>query len=170
MLECIEVIAVALEQYETQLPSVSLREALRALAANNAVCGYTWLRLALESTVQYTYYKLLGVEWSEALKRISKRSRFAASFSATMIKELKGVHGSRKKWIMRVYLRLNEWLHPSIQMISLGGINIVDWDLVREVLDVIAYLAVLIGSNIDYVLASRCGLEKTLRLLARRVR
>ena len=96
MLECIEVIAVALEHYETRLPSLSLREALRALAANNAVCGYTWLRLALESTVQYTYYKLLGVEWSEALKRISKRSRFAASFSATMIKELKGVHGSRK--------------------------------------------------------------------------
>ncbi len=61
-------------------------------------------------------------------------------------------------------------LHPSIQMISLGDINIVGWDLIREVLDVLAYLAVLIGSNIDHVLASRCGLEKTLRLLARILR
>ena len=86
-----------------------------------------------------------------------------------MIKELKGIHGSRKKWMMKVYLRLNEWLHPSIKMISLESIDIVDWDLVREVLDVIAYLATLIGSNIDHTLASRCGLEKTLRLLARRV-
>ena len=126
--------------------------------------------LGLEAATQYAYYLLQGVGWSEALERIRRRSRAAASFTATMIKRLRGVHGSRRRWILRVYLWLGEYLHPSAEMHAASGEPGLREELVREVLDAIAYLCLVAGRELllRSGLVAGCGLEKTRRLLARR--
>jgi hypothetical protein len=147
----------------------SLSSAGRALSSlGDAYCAYSWLRLGLEAAIQYAYYVLQGVGWEEALQRIARRSKGAASFTATMIKMLRGVHGSRRRWILRVYLGLGEWLHPSISVHRVGGRIILDEGLVREVLDAISYVCCLTGSCVSLDTARSCGLEKTRRLLLRR--
>ena len=141
-----------------------------AASTGDALCLYSRLRLALEAALQYAYYRLQGVEWSEALARIRHRSRFAASFTASMIKELRGVHGSRKRWLLRVYLSLGSWLHPSIELHEANGEPPLDEELACEVLDAITYVLLIAGCSLPGVedVAAECGLEKTGRLLARR--
>ena len=126
------------------------------------------VKLALEIAVQRAYYALLGVGEEEALRRISVRSRGAASFTASMVKGLRGVHGSRKSWIMRVYLAVSEYVHPSRRLHGQGSTSMIPGELLREALDVVAYLEALTGVSIDVGLASSCGFEKTLRLMLRR--
>ncbi len=168
--ECLEALARALESCEPGLLQRSLLAARRALEQGDAVCAYSWLRLGLEAATQYAYYLLQGIDWDKALERIRRRSRAAASFTATMIKRLRGVHGSRKHWILRVYLWLGEYLHPSAEMHAASGEPGLREELVREVLDAIAYLCLVAGREplLQDGLVAGCGLEKTGRLLARR--
>jgi hypothetical protein len=150
------------------LVCVSLREASRT---DDTFCLYARLRLALEAAIQDAYYKLLGVEAGEAERRIAVRSRYYASFTASMIKGLKGVHGSRRRWLLRVYLKLGDWLHPTSKLHSAGGMPVLDAELVREVLDAIGYTLLLAGYSIpSQSLASSCGFEKSSRYYERRVR
>jgi len=164
---CLRVLAEELSGCASGLVSRALRGAAGALGGD-VFCAYAWLRLGFEAAGQHAYYALLGIEWSEALERISRRSRFAASFTASMVKGLRGVHGSRRKWLLRTYLRLNEWLHPSIALYRAGGVPVPDAGLVRSVADSIAYLCSLAGVEPGEEAVRSCGLEKTWRLLERR--
>ncbi len=137
----------------------------RCLECGLAVACYALLKLMLETAVQHAYYDLIGVSDEEALKRITKRSRGAASFRATMIKGLKGVHGSRKNWMLKLYLALSEFTHPSDRLHK--GFPQLNEDLVLEVFDAILYLYALRGIDVASA-AKSCGSEKTLKLLQRR--
>ena len=168
--ECLESLAGALKSCEPALLPRSLSAAKRALENGDPVCAYSWLRLGLETAAQYAYYSLQGIAWSEALERIRRRSRAAASFTATMIKGLRGVHASRRRWILRVYLWLGDYLHPSAEMHAASGEPGLREELVREVLDTITYLCLVTRRELALQerLVAGCGLEKTGRLLARR--
>ncbi len=126
---------------------------------------YALLKLLLESIAQVVYYRLLGVEGQELLQRVTRRSKAYASFTATMIARLRGVHASRRRWVMRVYLRLSEYTHPSTR---LWRWNVgVEEDLVWEALDAILYLTLLGYPELRGQLHPRaCRLDKSLRLLA----
>ncbi len=140
-----------------------------AAASSDTFCTYARLRLALEAMVQHAYYKLLGVSEEEAERRIRVRSKYYASFTVNMIRRLRGVHGARRRWLIKVYLRLGEWLHPTARLRKAAGSPPADPLLLMEVLDAIGYLALITGGNMpSWQLAERCGLEKSLRLLARR--
>ncbi len=141
----------------------SLRCGLRLAAAAAA-------KLLLEAAVQRAYYALQGVGEAEALARVRARSRAAASFTATMIRRLRGVHGSRKAWILRVYLRVAELVHPSARLHEAGGPAAPPEELLREVVDAVLYLEALCGAPLDpeHPAVTRCRPERTLRLLLRR--
>ncbi len=168
--ECLEGLARALKSCEPGLLPRSLLAARRALESGDPVCVYSWLRIGLEAATQYAYYLLQSVGWTEALERIRRRSRAAASFTATMIKRLRGVHGSRRRWILRVYLELGEYLHPSAEMHAASGEPGLRDELVREVLDAVAYLCLIARRELRVPggLVAGCGLEKARRLLMRR--
>ncbi len=125
-------------------------------------------KLSMEVAVQSAYYRLMGVSVEEAVRRISVRSRAAASFTASMIKSLRGVHGQRKKWILNTYLKVASYVHPSTKLHKAGSTVALPSELLLQVLDVIAYLESIAGRPVDLEYASRCDLEKTLRLLSRR--
>ncbi|ABM81278.1 hypothetical protein [Hyperthermus butylicus] len=169
---CLEALAEAVcgSECATGLACTALRRAVGAYGAGDVFCLYSRLRLAFEAAVQYAYYWLQGLEWEKALARIRHRSRFAASFTATMIKELRGVHGSRKRWLLHIYLSLGAWLHPSIELHEANGEPLLDEELVGEVLDAIAYTLLVAGCSLPGLedKTMGCGFEKTGRLLARR--
>jgi hypothetical protein len=141
----------------------------KAAEAGDTFCIYARLRLAMEAAVQEAYYKLLGVEPGEAERRIAVRSRYYASFTASMVKQLRGVHGSRRRWLLKVYLRLGEWLHPTAKLHKARGTPPLDDSLLLEALDAIGYTLLIAGySTPSRSLAEACGLEKSFRLHERR--
>ena len=151
-----------------ELVSEMILGSVECLGRGDVLCLYARLRLALEAAIQRAFYRLMGIEWGEALKRISHRSRFAASFTASMIKNLRGVHGVRKRWILRTYLRLGTWLHPSVEMRRCGGRPPLDEELVVDVLDAITYLCSYAAGGVPKNLAEvseLCTLRNTAKLL-----
>jgi len=138
------------------------------------ICIYCLLKLLLEATIQYIYISSMKIE--DPIIYVRKRSRNYASFSATMIKRLRNVHGSKKKWILKTYLQVSKFVHPS-DVVWTSTIYL-DVKLVREVLDVILYViahAVRSGvldkvcANLDFLkgLAKECELNESLKLLSR---
>ena len=145
-----------------------LSELARCLELGMTLACYALLKLAVETAVQHAYYSLQGVAFEEALPLIRRRSRAAASFTATMVRRLKGVHGPRKAWVLKTYLRVAEYVHPSARLHEAGGEPGVDEALFLGALDVVTYLELLAGVHIDAEVARRCGLEKTLKTVLRR--
>lgn len=166
---CLEMVSGALSSCDA-LVAAALVRAAGSLSTGDVFCTYAWLKLALEAAVQRAYYTMLGVPWEEALRRIARRSRSAASFTASMVRQLRGIHGVRRRWVLRTYLRLGTWLHPSIEMRRAGGLVTLDEELVRDVLDAIAYLCLTIDEMGDGLrdAVGTCGLEKTGRLLSKK--
>jgi hypothetical protein len=128
-------------------------------------------KLLLEVAIQYAYYTLLGVSIEEALRRIRRRSRSAASFTATMIARLRGVHGSRKKWVLRTYLSIAELVHPSSKLHEAGLTMLPSNKLLLELGDAVIYLVLVSGDPVSgkvLDLSTSCGFEKSLKLIERR--
>ena len=142
---------------------------LDSIRSEAVFCSYAALKLLLELCVQTSYYMLQGLKEEEVLKRIAKRSKHASSFSMSMIKLLKGVHKSRKNWLTRVYLRISDYLHPSIRL-HVGKTWVLDTKLFLESLDACLYLLLVAGviKEYDEESAALCRFEKSLRLLRRR--
>jgi len=137
---------------------------------NDTFCLYSRLRLAFEAAVQHAYYKLMGVDESEAMASIARRSRFYASFTAGMVKQLKGVHGSRRRWMLNVYLKLGSWLHPTANLHRASGEPPLDEKLIVETLDAIAYVMAVTSCHLlELGEAEKCRFERTARLLRRRL-
>lgn len=139
-----------------------------------AICIYCLLKLLLEAMVQYIYIRSIGIE--DPIAYVRRRSRGYASFSVTMIKRLRNVHGSKKRWILKIYLQIAKFVHPS-DMVWISTTHF-DVRLARETLDATLYLlvhAIRNGvldkgcANLDILrsLAEECGLSESLRLLSR---
>ena len=157
---------------------VQLGKIVEHLGCNGNVCGticiYCLLKLLLEATIQYIYIFSMGIE--NPIAYVKKRSRDYASFSVTMIKRLRNVHGSKKKWILKTYLQVSKFVHPSD--ILWTSTAYLDVKLIEEVLDVTLYIiahAIRSGvldktcANLDVLrsLAKECELNESLRLLSR---
>ncbi len=141
---------------------VAYRELLNSSCS--VICVYSTLRLLLEASVQYAYYLLMGFSEHDLLSLVARRERSYASFTATMVKRLKGVHGSRKKWILRTYLRLGEYTHPTTKVWS--GALILDEDLLVEALDAVTYVLLFARRDLRKLFPrNHCRLSKTLKLL-----
>ncbi len=130
------------------------------------LCLYSILKVSYETAVQETYYKLIGVNSDEFQRILSKRSREYASFKTWMITKLKGVDGVTRKKLLRLYLTLSNYTHPSARLYK--GLE-VDEELILQVMDAIVYIVTLGSSNylqrlcrmIDSEKLSKCLFVKT---------
>lgn len=137
-------------------------------------CVYCLFKLLLEAIIQYIYISSMNIE--DPIAYVRKRSRNYASFSATMIKRLRNIHGSKKKWILKTYLKISKFVHPS-DIVWTSTIYL-DVELAKEILDVILYVlvhAIRSGvldkdcTNLDVLrsLAEKCKFNESLKLLSR---
>lgn len=129
------------------------------------ICFYSILKTIYEAVSQETYYKLAGVDWDEFQHILSKRSREYASFKTWMISRLKNVDGVTRKRLLRIYLELSSYTHPSIK---LYGRREPSSSLIYKAMDSILYMKFLSCREISNKLCSidagnlvECRFEKT---------
>mgnify|MGYP000409697182 CR=1 FL=1 len=106
-------------------------------------CIYALLKLLYETILQKAYYILQDISEEDFYKIIRKRTKAYASFKATMITRLKGVNGVFKKKILKTYLKVSQYTHPSITIHK--AYPRLDYELILTILDHIIYFEILIN-------------------------
>ncbi|WFO74664.1 hypothetical protein J4526_06170 [Desulfurococcaceae archaeon MEX13E-LK6-19] len=162
-MECIKLFKEILCIAEESLVCRLAKDLITCIEKNcPLICLYSILKIIYEVVGQETYYRLIGVGDDEFQRILSKRSREYASFKTWMITKLKGVDGVTRKKLLRLYLTLSNYVHPSTRLYE--GLE-VDNELILRAMDAIVYMITLGNNN---YLQRLCGIadpEKLSRCL-----
>lgn len=133
------------------------------------------LRLILEIIVQTTYLHMKHRGDQKAIEHeLSRREKTASIFNAKMITDIPGLHGVVKKDILKLYLKLAEYTHPTSKLLEVLTTKdlLKLQELALKTIDYTTYLLlVLCGKNyLDNKLvheARKYNLERTSKYLGK---
>lgn len=131
------------------------------------------LRLLLETAIQATYLYMKHRGDQKAIEsELRRREKTATIFNAKMISRIPGLHGIIKRRILRLYLKLAEYTHPTNKLVEALATNNIPGlrELTTNTIDYVTYLLLITCktrklSEELLLQARRYNLEKTLRYL-----
>lgn len=126
-----------------------IEDIMENIKYNHIVDTIRDLRLMLEIIVQTTYLHMKHKGDQKAIEQeLSRREKTASIFNAKMITGIPGLHGVVKKDILKLYLKLAEYTHPTSKLLKV--LTTKDFPKLRE----------LATKTIDYtiyLLLTLCG-------------
>ncbi len=107
------------------------------------------LKVVIEGSIQSLYYlSRYGLDDGAILAEVRRRQKSATSFNIKMLGKIRGLHSRVRKDLLKLYLKVAEFSHPTSKVIKLGsrGREAMAEELFNEVLrdvcDYVAYSAI----------------------------
>ncbi len=135
------------------------------------------LKVVIEASIQLLYYfNKYGVSEEGVLREVRRREKSATTFNIKMINKIRDLHLSIKKEIVRTYLNISEFTHPTRSLLLIHEGKYANREelqiLLHKSTDIVTYCILRVcGTSIinDELmkLVNELGLERSLKYIGR---
>ena len=136
------------------------------------------LKILIEASIQLLYYfSKYGVNEEGVSREVKRREKSATTFNIKMIGKIRDLHLSIKKEIIKTYLDISKFTHPTKNLLLIHERKHIDENELRTLLhratDIVAYCIlrvcrVSIVSNELLRAINELGLERSLKYIGRK--